>query len=304
MTALTTSIFSPRASRRPALACEIAPEGILAARRATDGSTVTAFTPLAAGLVTPALAAPNFADPEAVVTALRKVLDDAAAREKSLTLIIPDAAVRVLLIDFDTLPAKPQEAMPILRFRLRKLVPFDADEAALSYQILSRDRNLTRVLAAVTPSSVRTEYESAVRAAGYVPGALLSSTLAALAALDSSDPSLVLSRSGRTATTVIAHAGDLLLHRSLELPADREAQQGDLAEIVSVSAAYFEDTLHHPPAALHYAGPGGASALACTLGPDLTEHLTIHDLAPALETGNLTAAPTISTAAVMGALAS
>ena len=42
--------------------------------------------------------------------------------------MIPDAAVRVLLLDFDTLPEKTTEAEPIVRFRLRKSVPFDADQ--------------------------------------------------------------------------------------------------------------------------------------------------------------------------------
>lgn len=297
-------IFSPRSSARPALACEIAPEGVLAARRASDGSTVTAFSPLAMGVVVPSHAEANFTDPQAVAAALRSVLDEAAGREKSLTLIIPDSAVRVLLLDFDTLPAKPQDATPILRFRLRKLVPFDADEAALGYQILSRDRDLTRVLVTITPSAVRVEYESAVRAAGYIPGVLLPSTLATLAALDASEPALVLNRSGFTATTAITRAGDLLLHRSMELSAAREARRKDLAEIVAVSAAYFEDTLHTAPGALHYAGPGGAVAFTDEIGPDLPSNLKIRDLAPALKISALTAAPAISTAAVMGALAS
>lgn len=297
-------IFSPRSSARPSLACEIAPEGVLAARRASDGSTVTAFAPLPPGLVTPSYAEANFADPQVVIAALCKALDEAAGHEKSLTLIIPDAAVRVLLLDFDTLPAKPQDAAPILRFRLRKLVPFDADEAALGYQILNRDRSLTRVLAAVTPSTVRAEYEAAIHAAGYIPGVLLPSTLATLAALDVSEPALVLNCNGLTATTAITRAGDLLLHRSLGLPAGREAQRKDLVEIVSVSAAYFEDTLHAAPGALHYAGPGGAAAFADAIGPDLPSNLKISDLVPAFSAGALTAASAISTAAVMGALAS
>ena len=36
--------------------------------------------------------------------------------------LVPDASVRVLLLDFDTLPTKTADILPILRFRLRKLV--------------------------------------------------------------------------------------------------------------------------------------------------------------------------------------
>ena len=51
--------------------------------------------------------------------------------------MVPDSTVRVLLLDFDSLPSKAAEALPVVRFRLKKLLPFDADDAAVSYQIMS-----------------------------------------------------------------------------------------------------------------------------------------------------------------------
>ena len=55
-------------------------------------------------------------------------------------MVIPDTAVRVFVLDFDTLPAAPAEAIPVLRFRLRKMVPFDVEHAGLSYQILTQSK--------------------------------------------------------------------------------------------------------------------------------------------------------------------
>src|SRR5690348_12131471 len=179
--------------------------------------------PLSPDVVRPGLAAPNFADRAAVVAALRQALDDVAPKNKSLTLVVPDATVRVLLLDFDSLPAKPQEALPIVRFRLRKLAPFDVDHAAVSYQVMRQDhgkgQGQTRALVTVMPAPVRAEYEDAVRAAGYEPGVILPSMLASLAAARSDEAALVVNRSGLSLTTAIASGDELLLHRTMELPA-------------------------------------------------------------------------------------
>jgi len=72
----------------------------------------------------------------------------------------------------------------------------------------------------VIPGPILQEYESAVRQAGYEPGAVLPASLAALGAINSPEPALAATWSARTLTTSIAHGQDLLLYRTLELPAD------------------------------------------------------------------------------------
>lgn len=301
--ALSLRKTSSGASVRPALACEIMPDGVLAARRASGDEPIMSFEPLAPGVVQPGLTAPNFTDAPSVVSALRSTLDEVAAREKTLTLIIPDAAVRVLLLDFDSLPAKAQDALPIVRFRLRKLAPFDVDHAAVSYQIMRQDKEQTRALVTVMPSDVRAEYEAAVRAAGYEPGVLLPSMLASLAALSSDQAALVVNRSGISLTTAIVNGDELLLHRTLELPADSAAQRDELAQAVSVASAYFEDTLNAAPGSIYYAGPGGADEFAAALGLPQESRL-VRDLAPTAPTGTARVIPKGLTAGVTGGLAS
>lgn len=294
-------ILSPSSSLRPPLACEITPEGVLAARHTTGSDAVLAFTPLAAGAVQPGVAEPNLVDPEAVTAALRKALDDVAAREHNLTLVVPDSSVRVYMLDFDSLPAKKQEAMPIVRFRLRKLAPFDVETAAVSYQALRQSAVQTRVLATVMPSAIRLEYERAVRAAGYEPGVLLPSMLAALAAVPQGDTALVVHRSGHSVSTAITSGDDLLLYRSLDLPPEPELQRDDLIQTVSVAAAYYEDALHTAPRVLYYVGPGGAEGFSAALGAN--SEGVVRDLVPN-PSGAITALPKGLAAGVMGALAS
>lgn len=215
----------PKASgERPRLACELTPEGVVAAR--SDGASLpmaaVARVSLRPGALVPGLKPGNIADRVAVVATLRMALEQlgerAAARGGAdLAVVIPDAAMRVLLLDFESLPGKQDEALPLVRFRLKKLVPFDVDTAVVSYQVMSSARSLVRLLVAVVPRDVLEEYESVVREAGFAPGAVLPSTLAALAAVDDAEPTLVVNAQPGSVTTAIVRGGILLLHRSVDL---------------------------------------------------------------------------------------
>jgi type IV pilus assembly protein PilM len=281
----------PKASgSRPRLACEIAPEGVIAARALTpDGPLESvARASLAPGAIMPGLKPGNLADRVAVIAAIRHALESIDVRPSrgavrpnnrgaELTIIIPDAAVRVLLLDFDALPPKLTEALPIVRFRLKKLVPFEVDDAVVSYQVMSSARSSVRVLAVAIPRDILQEYETAVREAGYEPGAVLPSTLAALAGVAAAEASLVVNAGTTGVTTAITRDGVLLLHRSVDLqpaavgldpeipPQLQELSPAEItseiAQAVSVAVAYFEDTLSTLPSTIFSVGALSADAL-------------------------------------------
>lgn len=239
---------SSQAADRPRLAVEVAPDGVLAGRSqaADDALSAAAFvplpTPFAAGL-----SAPLFPEREPVLEALRSALDSVDATARDLTLILPDACTRILLLDFDTLPAKPQEILPLIRFRLRRMLPFDADTAAVSYQPLRALKlgagGATTVIAAAMPGDVREEFEALVRSAGREPGVLLPATLAALAALPATGSHLLVHTGRDFMTTAITRDGELVLYRRTEYA---ETEPGEIAQAVLIAAAYFEDTLKMP----------------------------------------------------------
>lgn len=293
--------FLPDMHQRPKLACDLSPEGVVAARLSEAAQPSTAFAPLFAGTLAAGLKTPNILDKNAVVAALKRALDAVEGRDKRLTLVVPDAAARVLILDFDTLPTKTSEALPVIRFRLRKLIPFEADDAAVSYQIMQQTEDEARVLVTAMPHAVLAEYEEVVRLAGYEPGVVLPSTLAALAGLTQSEPVLVVNRNGNSVTTAITRGEELLLHRSLELPADETLCNDELRQAVSVSVAYFEDTLSTMPDAVFYAGPGGADQLTCILE---LEQFRVRDLVPAATIASGNIVPRGLMAGVSGALAS
>ena len=208
---------------RPRLAVEIRPEGVVAARSEDAQALLSAaaYSLFAEGIVVPSLKPVNISRRAETVAAVKKALEAVALKERQTTVVLPDASVRVLLLDFDALPAKASEALPVVRFRLKKLLPFDADEAVVSYQVMSTQRGLVRVLAVAIPKDVLAEYEAVVREAGFEPGAVLPSTLAACAGLPEMEAAALLVNAGETSiTTAIVQGGVLLLHRTVDLAAE------------------------------------------------------------------------------------
>jgi type IV pilus assembly protein PilM len=352
---------------RPRLAVEVRSEGVIAARAEDATALLTAVSRAGfpEGAVVPGLRAGNVVDRSALVSAVRRALEGVSARasDRYVTVVVPDAAMRVLLLDFDQLPSKAVEALPVVRFRLKKLLPFDVEEAVVSYQIMSSAKVGVHVLAAAIPKAVLDEYESVVMQAGYLPGAVLPSTLAALAALDEAEtPVLVVNAGPASVTTAIVRGGVLLLHRSVDMNADidgnapnaavtvlpledrersaevwsrQHLQEGsdrldveaaiqtsvveraelhelaataasrEIAQAVSVAAAYFEDTLQVSPEVLFSAGTLGAERLASTLRESGIEGLRVREIVEAgvLQAGAVTSSvPRGWLAGVRGAL--
>ena len=110
----------------PKLACEITPERVIAARATDDGTALDSYSAraLGTGVVVPRLAEDNIANADQLKQAISDVLTTVGARSHDLVAIVPDASVRIALLDFDTLPEKRQDADGVIRFRLKKALPF------------------------------------------------------------------------------------------------------------------------------------------------------------------------------------
>jgi type IV pilus assembly protein PilM len=297
---LNKAKLSTQPGGRPPVAVEIAPEGVLAAALpAPAQSPVYAFEPLPAGAIEPGIAEANIRATDAVVAAIRIALGKVSPRTRSVTVVLPDTSVRVFVLDFDSLPAKPVEALPVLRFRLRKMVPFEVEHAGVSYQVLVEKKNELKALVAVIPGPILQEYEAAVRAAGYEPGAVLPSSLAALAARESMEAMLTASLSGAALTTSITNGQDLLLYRTLDLPADTALRVEEVQRGIAVAAAYFEDKLQVRPRQLYYSGIGSAQDFSRWIDDS---ELTVTELTARPETGAATPLGELSVAGVAGAL--
>jgi len=251
---------------RPQLACEIAADRVIAARAADSRQVLElcSTSELAPGCVVPDLTEGNLRQPDAVVNALREVLGNVGARSRDVTAVLPDAAVRVALLDFETLPAKPEEAEGVVRFRLRKSLPFDVDKAKVSYQAQTSNGTV-RVVAAVALNSVVQEYEAVIREAGFSPGVVLPSMLAAVSGAPAERGTLVVKVDARTTSIALLDQQQLLLFRTLENTRGVTISGEQLAEDVYPSVVFFQDTYNTNIEQIFVSGISDITSVASSL---------------------------------------
>jgi len=298
--------MSPTATTaKPKLACEIAADRVLAGRLMDDGSGLEACAAreLAPGSVVPDLVETNLRQRAAVRDGIESTLGDVAGRTHDVIAIVPDAAVRVMLVEFETLPSDHEEALGVVRFRLKKSLPFDVEKAKVSYHA-QKIKDEMKVVAAVALGSVIEDYEAAFREAGFSPGVVLPSTLAALGAAECRRPTLVIKVDAHTTSIAILNEDQLQLFRTIENSRGVTISGEQLADEVYPSVVFFQDTYHLNIENIYIAGlpesGGAAPALRAATGAD------VHELVSSTQLGTSAGGPVPRwrMAGVVGALIS
>ncbi|HYH00435.1 MAG TPA: hypothetical protein VD837_14980 [Terriglobales bacterium] len=222
------------------VACEIAADRVIAGRMSDHGRSLEtcSIRTLPPGAIAPGLTTANVTRRDAVATAVADALAGVEGRHRDVVAVIPDAACRIALLDFDAMPEKAQDAESVVRFRLKKALPFEVERAKVSYDV-RRANGIVRVVAAVALPTVLEEYESVVREAGFSPGVVVPSTLAALGLVDAARPTLLVKIAEDTVSIAIVHEDDLLLFRVIESGAVGPTQ---LVEDIYPSLVFMQDT--------------------------------------------------------------
>jgi type IV pilus assembly protein PilM len=230
----------------PATVCEIGETHVAAAHSGKSGG-LEAFTfeKLPEGAVHPSPVEVNIANAEAVQDAVKRVLGRISQAQpgESSALLVPDAVVRVFILPFETFPKRTEEAVPLLRWRLKKSVPFDVEETVVSSMRQTGREGALEIVAGVARQRIVREYEALVEGAGMSSGVVLSAAIASLRMLDSTGATLFVRLSGKNLTTVISNNGNLCVYRSNTMPAGVEdlAPQSMLEEVFP-GIAYYQDT--------------------------------------------------------------
>ena len=241
----------------PEFAFEIAADGIAMSR--TRPPAATQFAPLAPGIIAPSPVRENVLDAAAFTAAIHKLVPPVNSRgHRGATLILPDNSVRITVLDFDRLPEKAEELRSLIQFRLRKSVPFDVDEAALSWHVQSPNK----VIAALAPAEIVAHYEAPFRAAGLQPGLVTVSSLAMLDLMPLKGSVVVARRSAGVITVLALEAGVVTIARALELPEASPDPLDEIAADVYPTLAYIEDQTGKRPERLAIAGFGAEAETA------------------------------------------
>jgi type IV pilus assembly protein PilM len=196
----------------------------------------------------------NIQQPQVLLDHIRSLAPANGSRKRRAAVILPDYCARVAVLDFDTFPTDPDEQQALVRFRLKKSVPFEVETAMVSYVLQPRSHgSKIEVLAAVISSDIVVQYEAPFRAAGFHPGLVTTSTLAALNLLAPDGITLLVKLSGRVLSVLVLQESSVNLARCIEMEGGR---LDDIESVLHPTIAYIEDELKGRPKQIWLAGFG------------------------------------------------
>ncbi len=215
--------------------------------------------------LTPSPSLPNLIRPHLYRDALPQLAAANGARRMTTALVIPDYAVRMAILDFEEFPTRDEERISLLRFRLRKTVPFHIEEARLSYSMQDSRPGHYEILAVAVANPILHEYESIFVEAGHRVGIVIPSLIAALPFCEAASEGITLlaKSAGSTLSIGLIEQGHLRLVRCIDLSTE-DHTSGELEisrpafPVLQQTLAFAEDQLEQKV----------TRALLCGFGPD------------------------------------
>jgi type IV pilus assembly protein PilM len=233
------------------MAFEITENGVASARVGADG---VEFRPLKPGVLSVSPLRENVVDAGEFAETVRSLWASHGSRKRrDVALILPDYATRIAVLDFDEFPSDAKEQLSLVRFRLKRSVPFDVEEAAVGYWAQTGASKKCDVLAVLAPFEIVARYEAPFRAAGMNPGLVTTSALAALELAPEAGLSVLAKLTGRVLTVVVREKSVVKLVRCLEV-ASQELE--DIAAVLLPTFVYVEDNLGGAAESLFLCGFG------------------------------------------------
>jgi type IV pilus assembly protein PilM len=231
----------------PAVAVEVAARRVtaVAVTRTATGATITAHAtePVPAGAVVANINASNLVDRQAVQAALQRVLE-AVGGPRQIGLVVPDTAAKVSLVRFDAVPRRASDLDAMIRWQVKKAVPFAIEQAQVSWTAAGSS-GLEFVVVAMRRDVVE-EYESVCAACGAHAGLVDLATFNLMNLVLIGEPGgvppegdwLLVNLTPDYSTLAIVRGADLAFYRNRVADAE-----GHLADLVHQTAMYYEDRL-------------------------------------------------------------
>lgn len=239
----------------PTHAFELSERGIAFASVADPGDS--GFVPFDPGVLSVSPVHDNIQQPAAVEERIRTILGPNGHRKRRAALILPDYCARIAVLDFDAFPDVHEERLALLRFRMKKSVPFDVDSAIVSFAVQARRREpgdaKMEVLVAIISAEVVSRYEAPFRAAGFHPGLVTTSALAALNLIQPDEITMLVKLGGTILSAMVLHGSAIKLARCVELDDDGPAE---IESVLHPTVAYIEDELKATPKHIWLCGFG------------------------------------------------
>jgi type IV pilus assembly protein PilM len=234
----------------PDYAFELSEAGIAFARPAVSSEVF--FQPLDPGVISVSPLADNVLKPDALADAVRSIVGRSAGRKRrQAVLILPDYCARVAVLEFDHFPTDSKEQTSLVRFRMKKSVPFDVETAAISFHPQAAKAGKTDALVVAAALEIIARYEAPFRGAGLHPGHVTTSAVA-MAELNQAPGVSVLARlSGRVLSILVMNGPALKLVRTVELS---EVSDDEVLAVLLPTLAYIEDEMAALPSRMLLCG--------------------------------------------------
>ena len=211
-----------------------------------------AFHPLEPDVLAVSPLADNVHKPDALAAAIKTMTGGAGRKRGRAVLILPDFSARVAVLSFDQFPADPKEQLSLVRFRMKKSVPFDVESAAVGYHSQA-SKGPTDVVVVAAALEIVSRYEAAFRAAGLHPGHVTTSAIAMADLNHAPGVSIIARLNSRILTVVVMNGPTLRLVRTVELAS---IEPDEVLAVLFPTMAYVEDEM----------GTQAARVLMCGFG--------------------------------------
>lgn len=171
--------FQPRL---PGIACEISRQHFSVVRldpRRSHRVDGFAVENVPQGLVETSLTEPGVRSVEELGKIIRAALARAGVSTNRISLAIPDACARVAIHPFETLPPKREEKTELLKWKLKKTIPYDIDDSHLGFVEQKTESGKNHVITVNIHREVLAQFEEVFESLGIHVGFVTLSTFAA-----------------------------------------------------------------------------------------------------------------------------
>ncbi len=204
-------------------------------------------------LINPSLSALNISDEGKFKEAVNNLFESLSLRKRRISVAIPDESVKASFLEFEDIPAERDKVIELIKWNLKKSLPFPPDEAAVDFQITdtpSGENRFYRLFAAAMKKGVLDQYERLLKACNLRPEIIIPSSFAVYNlyhdGLSGEENYVLLTASQKRIFVMLVKKGMPSFHRSRAVDNERDG----LREIAA-SFNYYQDTCGDIPARVY-----------------------------------------------------
>lgn len=188
---------------------------------------------------------PNVVEPAHFVRQVKEAYLKLLPHTNLVSVSLPDACGRVTLLDVESRFKSREEGSDIIRWKLKKSLPFDVSDIHLDYQILrERESGEISVLVAIIARQIVTQYEDLLMEAGIQPNRIDFTTFNLYRLFSPrialSESSLFIAHHEGVLSILVFHQGVLEFYRAKEL-AVHDPDMNRLFMEINSSLLFYRD---------------------------------------------------------------